>query len=95
MRDYIELGPTPCEEDCVQVGTEDYAAKARPECQRYIALIRATCGEEPYGAHLTVKSFPHDFGSYLEVVCYYDDSEPEAVAYAWNLEKSAPARWAD
>jgi hypothetical protein len=95
MRDYLELGPTPAEEDCAQVGTEDYATRARAECERFITLIRATCGAEPEGANLRIKRSEHDFGGYYEVAVYYDTHNEAAMEYAWNLEKTTPTRWAD
>jgi hypothetical protein len=55
---------------------EDYMPRARAECQRFIALLRRKCGPEPEGARLAVKSFLHDFGDYLEVVCYFDENLP-------------------
>ena len=70
MNNTYYLGPCPAEEDPVQVGDENYAALARAECLRYIETIRQVCGTEPEGARLTVKSQPHDYGSYLEVVVH-------------------------
>jgi hypothetical protein len=93
MTDYIEIGPSPCEEDCVQVGTEDYLARGRAECRRFIDLIRQECGEEPPGAVLTIKNNPHDFGTYSEVICRYNDSNEEAMDYAFFVESNAPTKW--
>mgnify|MGYP001581377714 CR=1 FL=1 len=93
MRDYIDIGSSPCEEDCAQVGSPDYYAKAKTECARFIDLIRRTLGEEPPGAHLAVKSNPHEFGTYYEVVCYFQDDDEEAQKYAYRCESEAPARW--
>lgn len=81
-RDYIDIGPTPAEEDCAQVGSPDYESRARPECIRFIDQIRRTLGEEPAKAALRVKSNPHDFGAYLSVVCYYDDGDQASSEYA-------------
>lgn len=92
-RDYIDIGPAPGDEDCVQVGAEDYDRRARAECNRYIEEIRAVVGAEPEGARLAVKSNPHDFGAYLSVVCYYEDSNDEATSYAFRCENNAPRRW--
>ena len=72
MPSYLSLAPTPVEEDCAQVGTDDYTARARAECQRFITLLRKKFGPEPDGARLAVKSFPHDFGDYFEVVVRRD-----------------------
>ena len=93
MRHYFSLGQTPSAEDCAQVGQPDYRRKALAECERYIALIRETLGPEPEGAELTVKSFPHDFGTYYEVVIWFEPDAPAAVAYAERCEDDAPSTW--
>ena len=95
MPSYLSLAPTPVEEDCAQVGTADYAIRARAECQRFITLLRKKFGPEPDGARLAVKSFPHDFGDYFEVVCYFDENLPESVEYAYRCEENLPATWDD
>lgn len=95
MRDYMSIGPAPCNEDCVQVGTANYFPRARVECERFIRCIREVLGDEPAGAHLAIKSNPHDFGSYLDVVCYYDDQDEEATRYALKCEAEAPMTWGD
>jgi hypothetical protein len=94
MRDYIEIGSTPCEESCQQVGTASYnATMARKECHAFRDQIRRTLGFEPDGAELRIKGFAHDFGTYHEVVCYYDDEKPESVEYAFRCESDAPINW--
>jgi hypothetical protein len=95
MENYLVLAPAPIEEDCAQVGTDDYTARARAECRRFIALLRKKFGPEPEGARLAVKSFMHDFGEYLEVICYFDDTLPESVEYALHCEDNLPATWDD
>ncbi len=90
MRDYLNIGSSPCAEKCVQVGEPNYAVESRKECNRFIELIRKCLGEEPDGATLAIKSFPHDFGTYHEVVCYYDDTNEVAIDYAFKCESEAP-----
>lgn len=92
-RDYINIGPVPCEEDCAQVGKEGYREKGIAECKRFIALLRRTLGEEPEGAELKIKWFDHDFGSYCEVVCYYEIGNQEATDYAFRCESECPLTW--
>ncbi len=92
-RDHIDIGPAPAAEDCVPVGSPDYEGLARPECIRFIDLIRRTLGPEPSLASLQVKSNPHDFGAYLSVVCYYYDNDQEATDYAFRCESEAPTAW--
>jgi hypothetical protein len=94
MRDYISIGGTaPSEEPCAQVGRYDYEAAAKREGSRFIELIRKCCGREPEGAKLALKSFPHDFGTYYEVVCYFDDDNEKAKNYAFKVEREAPDEW--
>lgn len=96
MRDYMSIASAPYEEECVQVNPkEDYLPAMRAECQRFMELIRKKLGPESEGAHLAIKSFPHDFGTYLEVVCYYDDENEEAARYAYRCETEAPRTWDD
>lgn len=93
MKDTIEIGSSPCDEDCVQVGADSYELLAREECNRFIELIRKKLGPEPEGARLFVKSNPHDFGTYLEVACRFDDENEAATRYAYRCEAEAPATW--
>ena len=93
MNNTYYLGPCPAEEDPVQVGDENYAALARAECRRYIEAIRQVCGTEPEGARLTVKSQPHDMGTYYEVVVQFDGDNEAAAAYAAKCDESAPTTW--
>lgn len=88
--DYIQLGPTPANEQCASVGDDNYSERSRLECRVYIEQLRREFGPEPEGARLASKSFPHDFGSYREVVCYFSDEA--SAAYAYSLE-DASADW--
>jgi hypothetical protein len=65
----------------------------RLECRAFIEQLRRQFGQEPEGAQLSVKSNPHDFGPYYEVVCYYDVGNTKAADYAWNLEANMPDKW--
>lgn len=94
-RDYINIGPSPCGEDCAQLGSDNYGERARRECNAFREQLRRQFGPEPGSARLAVKSFPHDFGSYYEVVCYYDDSDETGMDYAFRLESETPENWDD
>lgn len=93
MRNFFTIGSSPIDEHCVQVGAPDYHEKAIPECKRFIELLRRVFGPEPPGARLAVKAFDHDFGSYHEVVCYFDTDILESVDYACRCECETPATW--
>lgn len=95
MRDYMTIGSSPVDEKCVNVGEDNYESRSLEECNKYIALIRKKLGPEPHAAQLRTKLFPHDFGSYREVVCYFDDNEPASAAYALACEGYGPKDWKD
>lgn len=92
-KDYVSLGPTPSEEPCAAVGQPRYREQALEECNRFIMFLRTVFGPEPDGAQLAVKWFPHDFGSYCEVVCYYDPAIQASVDYAFRCENETPSTW--
>ena len=94
MRDYLEIGSVPADEQCEQLGPNYDEKKARKECRVFINQLRRIHGPEPFGANLKVKSNPHDFGTYYEVACYYDDENEEAMNYAFNCE-DIPENWDD
>ncbi len=48
---------------------------------------------EPQGAELRIRSNPHDFGSYLSVVCSFDPSDEVATGYAYRCEAEGPTEW--
>jgi hypothetical protein len=93
MRDYLEIGSTPAEEDCEQLGPNYRPERARQECQAFIHQLRRQFGEEPADASLRVKGSSHDFGLYLEVVCYYDPNDEESTEYAFKCEGEAWTEW--
>lgn len=91
--EYLEIGPTPCEESCQQVGTPGYdSVAAWNECSRYIELIDKCFGHPPYGASLRIKSNRHDFGTYYEVAVRYDPDNDLAVKYAFAVEADTRKR---
>jgi hypothetical protein len=95
MKTYLSLASAPIEEDCAQVGTPGYEDRAIQECARFIRQLRRKFGPEPEGAWLSVKWFDHDFGSYCEVVCYYNTDILPSVEYAYTCEANLPATWDD
>jgi hypothetical protein len=98
MRESIDLGvTTPPNEECAQVGSTvyDYHTHARKEGRALINQLRRKLGPEPPGAGLQVKSHPHDFGTYLTVVCIYDPEDPISAAYAERCDVECPKEWDD
>ena len=93
MRDYVDIGSTPAEEDCAQVGTDDYAVRARRECGVFIHQLRRQFGKEPGTARLVIGRNPHDAGCYYEVRCTFEDSDEVGSAYAYKCESDAWTTW--
>ena len=95
MRDYITLGPTPAGESCAQVGDPNYNQKSKQECRRYIHLLIDKFGNPPLGVNLKTKAFHHDFGTYHEVICEYEDNDDITAEYCYYLEANIPEYWED
>ena len=95
MRDCLHIGSSPPMESCAQLGSPDYRREARRECNVYIRQLRRALGDEPDGARLAIKENPHDFGTYLDVVCWYDPDIKAAVDYAFKCESESPMEWDD
>lgn len=95
MRDRLEIGPTPAEESCAQLGSDRYDRVWRAECNAYRNQLRRVCGEEPDGATLRITSNSHDYGTYHDVAVEYDPDVPGALAYALKVEAEAPGEWDD
>jgi hypothetical protein len=95
MRDHLFIGSTPADEDCAQVGQPNYRREALAECRAFIEAIKKKLGPPPENAELAIKACPHDFGTYHEVVCYYEDTDRKSLDYALKCESDAPATWAE
>jgi len=93
--EFIFIGPSPLEEHCAQVGCDNYREQARLECALFIKQLRRQLGDEPPGATLKTRWFPHDFGSYVEVIVEYDETDTEAEDYAYKVEGNTPGTWDD
>jgi len=94
-RETLELGSTPYEEQCAQVGDPDYGERARRECIAFMDQVVRQHGEPPDGASLRIKANAHDFGTYYEVAVVYDPEDEAAVRYADKVDNDMPARWDD
>ena len=95
MREYIELGPCPCNEEAVDVCAPGGREANQRECECFVQAIRNYLGREPEGARLGIKRFEHEMRAYREVVCYYDPENEIAAEYAWKCERQSPLTWSD
>lgn len=64
-----------------QLGQENYKAKARFELSFMEEKIKQLCGDPPNGILFKREQRPHDFGTYIELVMYYDRLNISHVRY--------------
>ena len=95
MIDELFLSTTPVNEPCAQLGAQDYLRQTRAECRAFIGQLHRQFGEPPSGAWLKVRRCPHDFGTYHELVVRFDDTNEQAVDFAYRLENDLPLHWDD
>lgn len=81
MYDYLNIGSSPNEENCIQVGQPF----ARDECKLFAKQIEKHY-PPPFGGSVRVKGFDHDFGMYYEACCFYDTNNDEAERWALDVE---------
>lgn len=94
MIDYMDLGSTPCDENCVQVGAPDYAEREPAASARYLAQLRRTFPQAAeYGCSFVRKAFPHDFGTYHDACIRFNGEDDRAVVFAYFVERNLPNRW--
>jgi hypothetical protein len=91
--DYLVFDPVPLDEECTQVGCENYYQKSRKEAKALIGQLKRQFGEPPFGCKFKIKSNPHDFGDYISVNIEFDDNNEECVNYAYNIEENFPYNW--
>jgi len=94
MRDHLHVGPTPAEEECANIAEPRGDVANRAECIAYRHALERFYGEPPNEARFGIKSQLHEFGSYREVVIYYNPDDELEAAYAFNVEAGL-GTWAE
>lgn len=94
----LTIGPAPWNEECAQVGCEEYLDRSRKETSAFRRQIlrHYPVPEGVDHAGVRVCSNPHEFGSYREVEVAFDPGSTQACAWAHQVEadpKAALARW--
>ena len=83
---YINIGSSPPEEECFQLGHP----QQRRECKIYQEQLEREFPEGRFGC----KAFQHDFGTYWEVVAYLsEDDDPSQTEAAYEAEGSGNPYW--
>jgi hypothetical protein len=83
MSDYLNIGCTPYDEPCTQVGSEKYNKLSTLEYKAFANQCKRELIKkfgEDYKCTVRVQSFSHDFGTYKEVVAVYDDEQSMSEA---------------
>jgi hypothetical protein len=94
MKDYMEIGSVPASEPCAQVGNDDYHKLSRIECRTFKEQLMRLWSEKLLpGMYFTIKTFPHDFGSYSEVCIVYDDADEAQTDMAVEIQNEMPETW--
>lgn len=94
VMEYIEIGSTPYDESCAQVGVENYREDAKKEMNAYInQLNRLFIDAESRGVKFKQKWFDHDFGAYGEVCMYWNPENEIADEYVYVIEADLPGNW--
>jgi hypothetical protein len=91
MRDFIELGPTPTDEESSQMGQENFYEMNKIECEVYRRQLQQMFPN----VNFRTKLFPYEPEEYREVVVVFDDDNPESVDGAFRVEANLPDRWSD
>jgi len=92
-KNWLYLGPNPCEEDCVSM--HDYT-EHRAEVRKYVEMLKERFIDAPEGAWFGIKREDgSDAGTYYEAVVYYLDDDKEASDFAFFVESNCPMTWND
>ncbi len=90
----MEIGSTPYDENCAQVGTANYHERANKELTAYSnQLNRIFSDAASKGIVFKEKWFDHDFGSYGEICMHWNTDNEVADVYAYEIERSLPSNW--
>lgn len=92
-RTQIFVGECPTEEECAQVGADNYRTQSILEITTFIRQIRRQFGVEPPNSALRRTSNLHDFGTYYELEYFYDQEDPHHQEYAHILDANTPTHW--
>ncbi len=99
---YVDIGPAPANEECAQLGSDDYWRRAGSECAVYKRMLqRLFPTPEGVAASFVIRSHPHDFGTYQVAVRLgwglwpreSDDVVQGAWEFACHVEDNAPETW--
>ena len=83
--DYINIGSTPPDEDCLPIGHH--------LCRAETAIYRRQLQREFPAGEFRIQWFPHDFGTYCEVVAMYGEELDTATNEAAFEAECGRGEW--
>jgi hypothetical protein len=96
-KETMEFDTTPSGEPCVQVGNPNIHTLARKEYSAIKGQLYRLHGSKLDKVGVQLRWFPHDFGSYPQVVISWlemdDGNESEGQNIALDIESSWPEQW--
>jgi len=93
-REYLTIGPTPCDEVCHPANGDKKMQRIEMNAfKEQLTRVMNTEFGENLCVYFSIKSFPHDFGSYSEVCVIYDDEDRTQVQQAFWIESNSPESW--
>ncbi len=95
MNESLSLGPTPCNEECQQLGPDYDVVSARRECIRWRDQLIRQFGEPPLQARYKISANPHDFGTYCDLEIVFNLDDESSAEYAYRVEGNLPTNWAE
>ena len=95
MIDYMDIGSSPTDEYCAQLGSDGYEVLSRIELNAYVHQLERMFPhvKETDSLKFAVKRFNHDFGTYAEVVIYFNTENEHDYEYAILIEHNLPMNW--
>lgn len=91
----IYLGPSPCEEECAQVGDLHFSEDHQIELDAFIGQLKRTfiVNQDSNAVQFKKKRESHDFGAYYEVVVTPAAAQSQSYSIAYAIEHHVPAHW--
>ncbi len=91
----VEIGSTPNDEPCAQVGSDNYRQLAQMEIKAFAKQCQRMFPNKPQGVRFVVTNNPHDFGTYYELGVKFHMDDEEAENYAYEVQDGMPSNWDD
>jgi hypothetical protein len=98
--DFIELGPTPVDEDASDFGIDpEFDRKNYEECTRFRNLLEAIflpqLPNEDAHIRFFIKKFPYSESYYREVCVEFNPEHHASREFAYYIENNIPSTWDD